>query len=177
MSGIFEHRRTLCASAFAVFATACADAPDPASEAPVDLTPGRYEISRSGAGLVKIDEEKAQETMCVRTSDAEAFPHKLAQLSHLIHPLCTTNKFPREQNKVSGDISCAADQKLAEGANRFAYTGEVAREHVSIDVQLKFEAAVKEEAMTKAQAMQLKLAMKAMERMRFTVEATRIGDC
>ena len=177
MTRLYVHKRAICVCALSLMIIACSEAPDPAGETPVELMPGRYEISRSGAGLVKIDEEKAKETMCVRASDADAFPHKLAKLSHLILPTCSTNQFPREGNKVSGDISCMADQKLADGANRFVYAGVVAPDKVKVDVQMKFEAAVKKEAMTKAEAMQLNLAMKAMERMRFTVEATRSGDC
>ena len=66
---------------------------------------------------------------------------------------------------------------MASGANRFVYEGAVRPERVEVSVRMKLDAVVDESTMTKAEAAQLKLGMKMMERMRFVIDAERTGAC
>lgn len=168
--------RICSAGPLCVFVVACSGANDPASQAPVDPEAGLYEISLSGAGPMKADPGKSK-TYCLREGERASFAHMLAQNYYKLHYSCTVNRTPREGNAVGGEIKCPADPKLAEGANSFVYGGVVAKENARVEVKMKFNAQVKEGAMSQGEAVQLKLAMKALEQMRFVIEAKRIGDC
>lgn len=177
MNRFFDHRLVFCLGGISLLASACSRAPDPASETPVDLEPGMYEITISGAGLPSSVNTDRPHSACVRESDRASFPHKLVQNYYSLHPACTTDRLPREGNKIAGEISCAADPKLAAGANRFVYSGAVKGDNVVVSVQMKLEAVIKEGSMTEAEAKQLKLGMKMMERLRFVIKAKRTGAC
>lgn len=177
MNCFFDNRLVICLGAITLFVTACSKTPDPANEAPVDLEPGMYEIAISGAGLPSSMNTDRPHSACVRGSDRALFPHKLVQNYYALHPACKTDRLPREGNKIAGEISCAADPKLAAGANRFVYSGAVKSDNVEVSVQMKLEAVIKEDSMTEAEVKQLKLGMKMMERMRFVIKAKRTGAC
>ncbi len=164
--------------AFSLAATACAKTPDAADETPVDPEPGLYEVALSGAGLLKAGEEKeGPHAFCLTEADRSTFPHTLVKKYYQLHYSCMSTPLPREGNTIAGEIKCAADPKLAQGANRFVYKGAVSKDAVDINVQMKFDAVIKEEEMTKAQARELKLGMKTFELMKFVIEADRIGEC
>ncbi len=169
--------RRICAGIFALIATACAEAPDAASEAPVDPEPGQYQITLGGAGLLKHAGTEGPHSYCLRISDRASFAHKLAQNYYLLHPACTASKLPREGNAIAGEIRCPVDPKMAEGASRFVYSGAVAKDAVRVEVQMKFDAEIKDGAMTDEDAVRAKLAMKAIEKARFVIEAIRTGEC
>ena len=172
-----SNQRHIFLGACALLAVACAETPDAANEEPVDLAPGRYAISISMAGMPSSVDTDRPHSACVRASDQASFPHKLVQNYYELHPACVTNRLPREGNKIAGEISCAADPKMATGANRFVYEGVVKPDSVEVTLRMKLEAIVDETAMTKAEAAQLKMGMKMMERMRFVIEAERTGEC
>ncbi|GJL95285.1 MAG: hypothetical protein DHS20C05_16900 [Hyphococcus sp.] len=170
--------RFFCVSAFSIIAAGCAETSDPASEAPVELEPGRYEITMSGAGLLKAaGNDNNSRSTCLRAGERAMFPHKLAENYYRMHYSCSNKRLPREGNAVGGEISCAADPKLATGANRFVYNGAVAADNVRLEVKMKLDALIKEDEMTEAQIRELKLGMKMMEHARFVIEAKRTGDC
>jgi hypothetical protein len=128
--------------------------------------------------LPSASSEEQSRTVCLGApGDASAFPHRLVQGFYLLHPGCNPKRLPREGNLVGGEISCPADPKMAEGMNRFAYSGLVAEDHVRIDVQMKLDAAIKEGAVTAEEAAQMKLAKKMIDKMRFVIEAKRTGPC
>lgn len=165
---------TLCGAA--TLAVGCTQTTDPTTQEPVDPKPGQYEITLSGAGLMKNMKEEPH-SYCLYESERDAFPHMLAKNYYELHPGCRAKHDPREGNAISGVISCAADPKMATGMNSFVYEGVVGEERVKVDVQIKFDAKLKEGAGGEMSDGQLKLAMKAMERMRFVIEAVRTGDC
>ncbi|WP_425407761.1 DUF3617 family protein [Hyphococcus sp.] len=177
MSRLTRPVRALAASIIASIASGCSQQPGAADQAPVDLEPGRYEITRSGSGLIKIDEEKAPNSICVQKGETNAFPHTLAKYAYLIHPACASHQQTREGNAISGDIICPVDRKLADGMSHFAYTGAIASDNVEIDVRMKLEAEIKTDSMSAAEAAQLRIGMKAIERMRVAVRAKRTGSC
>lgn len=161
----------------AAIATACAPERDPASETPVNPAPGLYEVTLSGAGILKAAGEGETHTYCLRMRERSSFPHLLVRNYYQLHASCAPKRGPREGNAIAGEISCLADPKMAQGFNRFVYNGAIAPENTSIEVRIKFDAVPKEESMTEAEAMQLKLGMKMIERARFLIEAERVGDC
>lgn len=156
---------------------ACAGEVDPATQTPVDPEPGLYEVSLGGAGLLKNVEAEGPHEYCLRESERADFSHVLARNYYQLHALCRVERGAREGNAVAGEIICAADPKMAQGSNSFVYTGAVAENGARIEVRMKLDATLKEDAMSEAEAKQLRLGMKVMERFRFLIEAKRIGDC
>lgn len=156
---------------------ACSQAPDPASQEPVDPAPGLYEITLSGAGLLKAAGKSDPDAFCLTERDRASFPHLLVRNYYELHAACRPTRAPRQGNAVGGEITCAADPKMAQGMNRFVYEGAVSARDVRVEVRMKLEAEIKEDAMTEAEAARLKLGMKMMERARFVIEADRVGDC
>lgn len=159
-------------------AAACSQAADPSSETPVDPRPGRYVITHSGAGLLKhVKSNDEPGAFCLRESERAAFPHLLAEGYYKRHSLCTNTRAPREGNAVAGEISCVADPKMASGVNSFVYRGAVEEAWAKVEVRMKLEAELKPGAGGEMSDAQIKMAMKAMERLRFVIEAKRTGDC
>lgn len=154
---------------------ACAEAPDPSSQTPVDPAAGLYEISLSAGGQAIRDGGDTQKTYCLRQGDAGKFGEMLVENYYKLHASCRLAASPRVGNAISGEIRCAADRKLADGSNRFVYRGVVARDAVNVSVQIKFDAEPK--AGSEADTLQIKLAMKALELARVSIDAVRVGDC
>lgn len=164
--------------AVCALAAACSQAPPPADQTPVDPTPGLYAITLSGAGLLKVaGKDDKPKNYCLRASEASAFPYMLPENYYALHYSCAKTRAPREGNAIAGEINCSVDPKMAQGMSRFSYAGVVAPEKVTVKVGMKLDAAIKEGAMSDAEAAQLKAGAKLMERMRFIIEATRVGDC
>ncbi len=177
MNQSFQGKRTACMSVFLLSTIACSNASDPASETPVNAKPGQYEITLSGAGLMKQAGKGKSSSYCLTQGESASFPYRLAEKFYPLHPACQTRRQPREGNAIAGEFSCGADPKLAAGANRFIYKGVVAEENVSVEIRMKLDATIKESAMTKKEAAQLRLGMKALEQARFVIGAKRTGDC
>ncbi len=154
---------------------ACEKAQDPMSEEPVDPAPGLYEIKISAGGVPNSGGGEAQKPVCLRASDARNFGENLTKNFYMLHSGCSHAANPRAGNVISGEIRCAADPKLADGSNRFVYRGVIAKDAVNVSVQIKFDAAPK--AGTEADTLQMKLAMKALERARISINAVRAGEC
>ena len=167
----------VCLGASPVLAAACSRAPDPAAQAPVDPAPGLYRIALSGAGLAGKAEKQQDASYCLKQSERASFPHLLARNYYQLHAGCLSKPGLREGNAIAGEISCAADPKLARGMNRFVYDGVVAADRATVELRMKIEADIREDAMTEQELAQLRLGVKMMERMRFIIEAERVGDC
>lgn len=177
MNRLSEYGRVTCFSIFSLVATACSETPDTADETPVDPEPGLYEVTLSGSGLLKAGGKEGPHAFCLTEADRRTFPHTLVKKYYQLHYSCMNTPLPREGNAIAGEIKCTADPKLAQGANQLIYDGAVSKDAVDINVQVKFDAVIKEEEMTKAQARELKLGMKAMQLMKFVIEAKRTGEC
>jgi len=170
-------RFSVCVGGFSLLAMACADAPDPENEVPVDSKAGLYEVTLSGTGLMKNAEKEEPYTYCLKRSSVDDFAHTLVKNFYNSGDLCTSNSLPREGNAVAGELTCAADPKMARGSTRFVYSGAVAQNSVDVKVQMKFDAEIIEDEMSEKEVAQLKLGMKMMERARFVIEARRTGGC
>lgn len=172
-----KHYRAAWIGMMFLITAACVESRDPAKETPVEPEPGLYEVTLSGAGLMKAGDKDRPRSTCLHPGNRDSFPHTLVKNYYALHYTCRTNPLPRVGNKIAGDVTCAADPKLAAGVTQFSYSGAVASENIDISVQMKFDAAIKEDAMSKEEAAQLRLGMKAFEQMRFVIMANRIGDC
>lgn len=155
----------------------CAQERDAANEPPVDPIPGRYAVSLSGSGLLKAAGKEGPHPFCVTAANRSTFPHTLVKQIYQLHYSCVSRPGQREGNAITGEIQCAADPKLAQGANRFVYQGAVSEDAVDLKVQIQFDATIKESEMTEEQIKQLKLGMKAMQMMTFIIDAERTGEC
>ncbi len=177
MNRFTEMTRLFSAGSLCLIA-ACSETPGAANEEPVDPAPGLYEIAVSGAGLMKhAGKDNAPHSYCLKESERSEFPHMMAENYVKLHPACTTDRAPRQGNRIAGEIKCMADPKMAEGANSFLYKGDVAEDAVKVEFKMKFNSTLKDGAEPEVGKLQMKLAMKALEQARFLIEATQIGDC
>jgi len=170
-----ELRPGLCLTLF-LLSAGCADEPDPARQDPVDPAPGEYALAVAMSGWFS-DVEGAPDTYCLRAENRADLPHLLAENFFMPHGACANERAPRQGNAVGGEIRCLADAKLANGVSRFVYDGAVSAEGAAVEVRIRFDAAVKEARLSREEAMQLKLGMTLLERARYRIEASRIGDC
>ena len=177
--GQFANLKLLVAGSLCAAMAACAETSDPASETPVDLEPGNYNVTISGKGIFKnAGSGKKPGTICVTRSDRDSFPHKLAENYYKLHPACQVSRGSREGNAISGEIKCPVDPKMATGSSRFVYNGAVSSDNVEVEIRMKLDAKLKEGAGgEEVSDAQLKFAMKTFESMRFVIHATRIGEC
>lgn len=176
MQRLLLQARLIARAALLVVAGCAEEKPDPASQDPATLEPGLYNITVShGIGPYRDGKEKSA-THCVRAAETGQLPYTLAE-AYFNFGACRTTRSPRVGNAVSGEIACAADPKMATGANRFVYEGAVSEDGVTLEARWKLEAEVKPGAGGEVSDAQLRLAMKAMERMKSVITARRTGDC
>ncbi len=180
MNGFSALKHIIKSGALCLLVSACAEsARDPASEAPVDPAAGLYEFSMSGAGMLKyMEAEKVEKPFCLTEIQRSNFPYMLVENRFKFSPYCTSTRDSREGNMIAGEVSCMADPKMAAGQNSFVYTGAVGEDGVRVEYQMKLNAELHKGAGGKELSdEQLKFALKAMERMKFAIEARRTGDC
>ena len=97
--------------------TGCAR--DPATEPPVDMQAGLYEVTLGGSTVVELKVEGRKTQVCLDSYDASQFPHD--PLLHLVPPWdgCSTQLDEPRGNAISGKRLCE-DRKTPMSA---AYTG------------------------------------------------------
>ncbi len=177
MIQIFDFKLSTCLVTASLLVASCAQERDLASETPLDPEPGLYEVTLSSAGFLKAGGKEGPHPICVTAANRSTFPHTLVKKFYELHYSCVSRPGQRQGNAINGEIQCVADPKLAKGANRFVYEGAVSKQAVDMNVQIKFDAAIKESEMTEEQVKQLKLGMKAMQMIKFVIAAERTGDC
>ncbi|MBY0422236.1 MAG: hypothetical protein K2Q06_08025 [Parvularculaceae bacterium] len=172
-------RRISCAGAL-LFSAACSNGPQTAAPepGPASLAAGLYEVSVTQKGLGFSKAEKPSKPICVRQSEINAFPYRLAEEYFVADGGCRNDRAPREGDAFSGEIACAADRKVAPGKTRFVYKGVLAPGLITLEgnMRLDFElpkGAGGAEVNDKA----LKVAKTQMEKIRTVIEARRISDC
>ena len=82
--------------------TSCAQERDPASEDPIDPLPGLYDVTLSGAGLLKVGGNEKARPFCVTAANRSNFPHMLVKKIYQLHYSCSAHPFPREGNAIGG---------------------------------------------------------------------------
>lgn len=177
MAQSFQTNRLTCVGSLLFIIAACAETADPANETPVDPEPGQYVITTSEALFKKSEPKQEPITLCLEQRDSASFGYTLAENYFLIHGLCTAQRAPRKGSMITGEIVCPVDPKLATGANRFAYKGAISSNSVKLEARMRIDADIKEGSETEVSEAQMRLAMKVFEKVKYIIEAKRIGDC
>ena len=109
--------RALTLGALTALVAGCAR--DPATEQPVDLQAGLYEVSLGGSTVVKLKSEGRKAQICLDSYDASQFPRD--PLLHLVAPWdgCSSQLGEPRGNAMSGKRMCE-ERKTPMTA---AYTG------------------------------------------------------
>jgi hypothetical protein len=168
-----------------LFLGSCGTAPDPATETPVDLQPGQYQVTMGGGGLAKfIPVQKdgpgsVDQSICVTAEQAKTWPKPFVQNYLYLHEGCSLTGSKRVGNAVSGAILCPVDPDKAQGKMTVNYTGSMARDAVTVEAKMVFDVELSEAEKAKdpgaAQAM---AAMKGlMGNISMIVKAKRTGEC
>ena len=81
---------------------------DPASEAPVDLLPGLYDIAATGKSYIEISASNTSGQKCIDAQQAREFALFPMQTATRATPDCTDTVEPRTGNLIKGKRYCRA---------------------------------------------------------------------
>lgn len=166
----------------------CGATRDAATEAPIDLQPGRYEISFEGAAFgmrapgQKEGPNSSNRSICVTENVAKKWP-RIAMTGHLGNEGKANCEFDNEKrtgNAFSGEYICDSEQdRMPGGKVKLAYTGTVSATESVIDTKMGFEMPDPSEMPAKmAEEMeQLKKAQPLLNAVSVIITAKRTGDC
>ncbi len=170
--------RLACIGALMWTVTACSGASAPPSNESASLTPGLYEISVSQSFNQASGRETAPKPICVRAHEIDTFPYKLAEEYFVAQRGCRTVRTPREGNTVSGEVICAADRKVAEGAIRFVYRGDIKPDRLALEGNMVIDVDLPKGAGgTEASDAQMEKALRRIEKIKTVIESRRLSDC
>ena len=147
---------------------------DPAKQEPVQLQPGLYKLSYSGAspqpfGRRSTSPEKDE--VCVSPSDADSFPQTYPRRHwSKLGASCDGPLTERVGNHIAGKVACSA-MDGASGNVSVHFEGEVAED--SLDVSIEFKANLS--GLPAAEA--AKLDTSALNDLDLRMSLRRIGDC
>lgn len=159
-------------------ATACSGGSGPGPNEPANLTPGLYEISVSQSFKHVSDKAAAPKPICVRAHEIDSFPHKLAEDYLVAQRGCRTVRVPREGNTISGEVICAADQRIAEGTARFAYRGEIKPDRISLEGNMVINVDLPKGAGgPEISDAALERAIRSVQDMKTVIDSRRLSDC
>ena len=109
-------------------------ASDPATEVPVDLLPGSYQVTLGGGTIVELKAGGRQAEVCFATDNALAFPSD--PVSHLIPDWdgCTTTHDDPKGNAMSGLRNCPGGEGYRRKTSvRMRYAGSHGTDDFTID--------------------------------------------
>lgn len=173
--------RKICPVIAALALTACAQASDPASEAPVELLVGQYEVAVAGQaqtafGKSKNSSDDFPAKICLAGPDDAARIAKLARTYYSMDQGCSHSASERVGNAVGGKISCPTDpERVAGGEVGVSYTGKLTADTVNLEGKFVFDFPT--ESLTEEEQALMKDGADEMDRIAIVVEAKRIGDC
>ena len=171
---------TLLAAALSGLLAGCSPAGDPASQEPVELAPGLYQITLSGAGIARFTQQgpgKTEDEICVRPDDVTRFPDRIARNYFSMTPFCTAIPEPREGNAFRGTITCPLDPKALTGGVTIDYEGVVSADRVVATSRTKFGAQPVPGALPPEEQRALAAGAALMEMVGIQITAIRAGDC
>ena len=168
------------AAALSGLIAGCSPAGDPATQEPVELMPGLYQITLSGTGLAQFTQQGPGETedeICVRSGGVSRFPDRMARNYFSMHPGCTAIPEPREGNAFRGTVTCPLDPRDVTGEVTIDYEGVVSADRVVATSRTKFSAQPVPGALSPEEQRQLAAGSALMEMVGIQITAVRAGDC
>jgi hypothetical protein len=168
------------AAALSGLMAGCSPAGDPATQEPVELTPGLYEITASGVSLdryVRTDPDAPKDQVCVTAGETAEFTDGLVNKHLVLHPGCTTVADPREGNTMAGTITCPMDPLIADSAVTIAYQGKIAADSVRVTSKMTVNPLPEPDDLTPEETRLLPRLKMAARNFGIRFEAVRIGDC
>lgn len=166
---------------FAATLSACSAASDPATEAPVTLPDGEYQVAISGQatgmlGTRSTAPDDKPTKICLTASDDADKVAKLARTYYGFSGSCSHDGNERVGNQVSGEVSCAADPERAPGGSiGFAYTGQLTADAIRLEAKWRYN--LDTAVMRPEEREILERGRSELEKLSLVVEAKRIGDC
>lgn len=168
------------AAALSGLMASCSPAGDPATQEPVELMPGLYQITLSGTGLAQFAQQGPGETegeICVRSGDDSRFPDRMARNYFSMHSGCTAVPEPRVGNAFRGTVSCPLDPRELTGEVTIDYEGVVSADRVVVTSRTKFSAQPVPGALSPEEQRELAAGSAFMAMVGIQITAVRAGDC
>jgi len=111
--------------------SACRDA---ASEEPVDLQPGAYDLSSSG---IILDSGGERGSVCLLASDAKDFAYRPLRYGNGSWRGCTDTAEPRKGNAVTGKRFCKGASFRDDDESVYTYVAEISADSFVIKGETK----------------------------------------
>jgi hypothetical protein len=158
-----------------------AAAPDPASEAQVELLDGEYAVTVSGQapGILGTRTKAVDDLppkLCLASHDDAGKIAKLARTYYGYSESCPHSGKERIGNQVSGEVACATDPERAPGGKiGITYTGSLTADSVRLDGKILQDFPTS--TMSQEDQQMIEQGKAELEKVSIVVEAKRIGDC
>lgn len=179
--------RIICVAVAASATAGCSGTRDAGAEAPVDLKPGRYQVSYEGAAYgFKMPGQKDgpgadDRSICVGSGNAKHWPKMLVRSGLGMDEGCSFDKVDRTGNALSGELVCEGDQgKMPGGEVKLVYSGAMSETDTVLDAKLAFDfSGVSDDIDPRAAAdiERIKQSTEMLEAVSVVITATRTGDC
>ncbi len=160
----FERSKFIVVAAAAALLAGCGD---PASQAPVGMEPGNYEITVTGSMFGMKTEAQSDGSRCV-TNAPEHIPTALLRPYLALNEQCATAKFERTGNKLTGSSLCQLEDGV--GTATVHFDGTVAADTLDGTLRMEFDLDMPDSQEAKTAALLLKAAS-------IPFSAKRTGDC
>lgn len=180
----FNHLPRIFVAASAIVLSGCsAAAPDPASEAPVELAAGEYQVEFSGQAPTMFGTTARSDMptgmnkkICLAAPDDDAKVAKLARAYLSMHADCDHDGDDRVGNSVKGSVMCRTDpERMPGGLMGQNYTGTLATDTIRLEGQMVMD--LPTSSMTPEMDQTMKDYAEMTKDIRIVVEAKRIGEC
>jgi hypothetical protein len=162
---------------------------DPASEAPVAMKAGLYEITKTGEamgmnfGKSKLTGKPEESKFCVNATMVDRWPVSLVKRVGVPVDECSHRPNPRVGNGLSGAFVCAIPEGEMPGAKvTISYSGDMAETSTSLDLKLTLDDALVERLRAEVKSegknvVEFEAMVAAMKLMSVNAVASRLGDC
>ena len=98
---------------------------DPASEAPVDLKPGKYDIVASGKSYIEIEPSSQSGSRCFSDFEAREFARFPMRKATRLWRGCSDTDEPRKGNAVNGKRYCKGAEFRDDDESTYTYVAEI----------------------------------------------------
>lgn len=171
--------RQIAAVAGTLALAACAQQRDAASEEPVSVRAGLYEIKADSIGLWGMNSRRAAERgakeVCLSDTDIGSWPRTFVRNSIAMDSDCAVAAPQRTGNAFAGTVFCPVEEREASGEFRIAYTGTLDRERSEIHARMTMD--VKTSHASDKERLAMAAAGQVLKNVELTVTAVRKGDC
>jgi hypothetical protein len=150
---------------------------DPATETPITMKPGLYEVQTPGislAGVGMSDSSTPGKKLCLRSGDGDFFAHRVVREA-LATDGCADPVNERAGNQLTSTIRCSIKDNEVSGDYYFRGRGRISEDAFASDFKIDLSEIDHKGNKDAQQGMQMLQAMQGVGSLR--ISASRVGEC